>query len=176
MTSSISWLSIPDLLKSKQNAQFKRFHAKLGRDFCIIYTVPRKTNRIAGIRTQDLLNTSQTLLPLSHLTWTPRQRIGRQTMQDLLNTSQILLPLSHLDPWVEEWKTGSTLISNSDWLLRSDWASWTKQCEGHGYNLISWPCSILVAREQVLTQTFHQQTETISHGYLGFSLFLSFLI
>ena len=38
---------------------------------------PRKKIRDpAGIRTQDLLNTSQTLLPLSHLD--PWQRSGRQ--------------------------------------------------------------------------------------------------
>ena len=63
----------------------------------------KKIQDPAGIRTQDLLNTSQMLLPLSHLD--PWQRSGRQAIhrQHCLEASaefQLILTLSELD-WTE---------------------------------------------------------------------------
>ena len=50
----------------------------------------KKIQDPAGIRTQDLLNTNQTLLPLSHLD--PWQRSGRQATQAVLSRGLSWIP------------------------------------------------------------------------------------
>ena len=60
-----------------------------------------KIRDLAGIRTQDLLNTSQTLLPLSHLdSWAEERKTSYVCKQHCLEASakfQLILTLSELD-------------------------------------------------------------------------------